>query len=168
MLAKAMASLSVKERDSTLNDLHGIRSQSTNNDESVTTEEHAEQLAEMDAWMEQHPNDAYKLAKADKNAATYLSSSEFRKYFLQSTDSGTAKDAAMKLLSFFEQKLHLFGKEALCRPITFGDLQDEDRAFLKRGFFQNLGRDSSGRQVIGNFPSQHEYANIDSLVSQQN
>jgi hypothetical protein len=163
MLASAMANLSAEERNVTLDDLHGIRKTDANND--AIKLEQAEKLQEMHRWMERHPNCAYQLAKADKNAQAYLFNVEFRNYFLQSTDSGTPQEAAKKMLSFFEQKLSLFGEEPLCRPITMQDLHDDDIAFLQQGFFQHLGTDSSGRQVIGMFPSQHAYANIDSLVS---
>ncbi|KAG7343460.1 hypothetical protein IV203_021405 [Nitzschia inconspicua] len=161
MLANAMAGLSAEDRNATLDELHGIRSATIN--DGIAADDLARKLEEMHEWMERHPNRAYELAKNNENGYAYVYNAEFRSYFLQSTDSGTPKDAAKKMLSFFEQKLQLFGEEALCRPITLEDLHDEDVEFLMEGFFQYLGKDSSGRQVIGTFPTQLNHKSIDSF-----
>ncbi|KAG7372628.1 hypothetical protein IV203_018771 [Nitzschia inconspicua] len=161
MLANAMAGLSAEDRNATLDELHGIRKANIN--DGSAADDLARKMEEMHEWMERHPNRAYELAKNCQNGFAYVYNAEFRSYFLHSTDSGTPKDAAKKMLSFFEQKLQLFGEEALCRPITLEDLHDEDVEFLMEGFFQYLGKDSSGRQVIGTFPTQLNYKSIDSF-----
>ena len=176
MLARAMAQLSVEERNSAMDDLHGIHTEESVRDTTtpyVFRSPYKEKLQAMVDYMEMHPNRAYQLAKEreaqqddGQQLPVSVSDQEFQSYFLKSTDSGDPEDAAKKMLSFLEQKLEMFGEEALCRPITMKDLNEDDIECLENGFFQDLGKDSSGRQLIGCLPSQHRYKSVDSFVSQ--
>lgn len=172
MLAEAMAKLSVAERNSTMEDLHGIRGDDSSSSvaSSASCTSHAsifnEQLEEMHQWMEAHPNQAYQIAvEKEFQGSHYVSDPEFRTYFLKSADSGEAIDGAKRMLAYLDLKLNLFGEDALCRPITMKDLSHDDIEVLKEGFFQDLGQDSTGRQLIGCFPSQNMYKTVDSFVS---
>jgi hypothetical protein len=168
MLADAMAQLSVEERNSAMDDLHGIRRAELSARRGADTEK----LNVMMDWMERHPNRAYQLAK-DTQArhgpqSISVSDPEFQTYFLRSTDSEEPVDAAKKMLSFLEHKLDMFGEEALCRPVTLQDLSADDIDCLQDGFFQDLGKDSTGRQLVGCLPSQYRYKTVDSFVGAHN
>mmetsp|Transcript_23288 Transcript_23288/g.43243 ORF Transcript_23288/g.43243 Transcript_23288/m.43243 type:complete len:245 (+) Transcript_23288:151-885(+) len=152
MVADAMAKLSVEERNSTLYDLHGIRDSRRDDSEDLPTK-----LKEMGEWMEVYSSTsfAYQLAKTQNEA--YVTNPEFCSIFLKSTESGKPYEAARKMLSFFDHKLELFGKDALCRQITISDLDEDDLECLEFGFIQYIGKDSVGRTMTGIFPSQFKY-----------
>ena len=59
--------------------------------------------------------------------------------------------AAKRLLTFFECRLALFGADLLTRPLTLEDLDADDIACLRSGYFQILPqRDTTGRAVLVN------------------
>ncbi len=58
-------------------------------------------------------------------------------------------DCVKRLVSYFEQKKHLFGTKRLCRPVTIGDLNEDDRKCLRSGIMQILpARDCAGRGIL--------------------
>ena len=70
-----------------------------------------------------------------------------------------ADKAAHRLVKHFEYKKNLFGESKLTRPITYDDLNDNDRASLNAGFVQFLGeKDILGRTVGFIFPEKLEFA----------
>ena len=80
-----------------------------------------------------------------------------RLVFLRS-EKFDAKKAALRLVTFFENKLALFGSETLVRPIRLSDLTYEDTLSLKSGCIQVLqSPDKFGRSVLFYSPRFHVY-----------
>jgi hypothetical protein len=89
---------------------------------------------------------------------------EFRLGFLRSKMFHT-KRAAARMMRFFDWKLQLFGVTKLCHDITLEDLELEDMALLRKGYFQVLPeRDRAGRRVDVLLQANQKYASPESLV----
>jgi hypothetical protein len=163
LVAEALTQLSFQERNEAINDLHGIRSRETLHE----TKDCFKELSEMDEWLEQltveSPDSAYQLAKRD--CPSYIQNSTFRLYFFKATDSGSPKEAAKRMIDYFQFKLALFGRAALCQTITLSHLNKDDIQYLESGFYQELGKDTIGRTIVGCFPSQMQSRNVHSFVS---
>lgn len=87
---------------------------------------------------------AYSYAK--RQAPEYVESLELG--FLCAEDWDATK-AALRMLSFFDAKLSLFGSQALQRPLQVSDLDLQDREWLRSGSFQILpSRDKQSRRVL--------------------
>ena len=123
----------------------------------------AASLREMEALLQRSQNNAYLLAM--RQNPEYVQNVNFRLSFLNSLFDPKPKEAVDKILKFLEQKLELFGKEALCRDLTLADLGRSGRKCLQSGLYQYLGRDSAGRRVIGSFPFSLDFDTPDDVVS---
>jgi hypothetical protein len=157
LVAKELNQLSLQDRNRVMEELHGVESPSS--DEQ--NEEHLEQgLAALATELLLAPlRSAF--AEAKHRDADYVTRKEFCVKFL-SAESFNAKGAARRMLAFFEYKLELFGREKLTRDIGIRDLLDNpnDRIALESGLFQPLvHRDRSGRIVIGKFPK-HKFSHL--------
>lgn len=87
-----------------------------------------------------------------------------RLMFLRATNFD-AKAAAIRMATFFEAKLQLFGPDVLCRHIRQSDLDPDDLASLQSGCCQVLPiRDKANRTVVCYFPKQHVYKDVKNMV----
>jgi hypothetical protein len=92
-------------------------------------------------------------AAADGATGTsYFASDEFWTIFLR-VERYSPKEAAVRLLMYFEEKLKLFGPDMLTKKrIEVSDLDDASYRELLRGAWQLLpGRDRAGRAIIISF-----------------
>jgi len=105
-------------------------------------------------------NTAYTYAK--KQAPQYVE--QLQTSFLR-VEGWDARRAALRMLSFFEAKLSLFGSEALGRRLSISDLDFQDKQCLKSGSFQILPSNAqSGLRVLCFFPRAQPRRHINSLV----
>jgi hypothetical protein len=90
-----------------------------------------------------------------------------RLLFLRAERFDAAK-AAIRLVTFFEAKLRLFGPGIVGRPIRQSDLDPGDVRALRSGCFQFLpSRDKSHRGVLCYFPNYHLYTRTENMVSKR-
>jgi hypothetical protein len=80
-------------------------------------------------------------------------------------ESFIAKQAADRMIRFFDIKLFLFGKDKLCKDITIKDLDYDDMATLEAGFLQLLPvRDRSGRCIFMGLHAHQTYRVAENMV----
>jgi hypothetical protein len=142
ILASEMTQLSMKERDTVMQDIHGMVEAVTETPELVT-----QALEQLDECLAQISHkDAYD--RALYLAPDYVRDSRFRIKFLRGT-LFDAQQAACRMVRHFEEKLKLFGIELLGKDIRMSDLSDLDRETLKLGTVQWVPvRDRAGRAVF--------------------
>jgi hypothetical protein len=143
-LARDMMQLAKNERERALNDLHGIVDLKKEHEPpsvvATCLEKLEEELQKMKAGT------AY--LQAEIQSEEYVTTKNFRMMFLRA-DTFNAREAAARLIRYFEEKLELFGVEKLTKDIKLSDLDKEDIACLRTGFIQVLPKkDSSGRSVL--------------------
>ena len=90
--------------------------------------------------------------QANLQNQSYTSNKKFLMKFLHA-EQGDPKEAASRLVAYFEFKLELFGADKLTKEITIKDFLDhpDDKRALESGVFHTLDRDRSGRQIIAKF-----------------
>jgi hypothetical protein len=80
-------------------------------------------------------------------------------------DGFDVRKAALRLVTFFEAKLRLFGSEALARPIRLSDLDYKDILSLRSGCIQVLpDPDKAKRSVLCYYPRYHMYSKVENMV----
>jgi len=148
-LADSMAQLNVQQRESILEELHGIRN--SENPESNP--------ASVDLWLrlldmqlqKVKGGSVYETAEAIDRA--YVTSRRFRIMFLRA-NRYDPQAASSQVIKYLDVKRSLFGQEKLTRTITLGDLNDDDKDYLESGAIQiSTKRDRSGRGILVLFPS---------------
>jgi len=141
LLAKEFTSLTVQERSKTYEEIHGV---SDCIDETPAFVENC--LLQLDEELSRiTEKSAYEIAEQQNKA--YVTDEKFRLMFLRATFFHPQK-AGVKLVAFFEGKLHYFGQETLTRQLQLSDLGHNEGAFLKAGHVQVLpARDRSGRPI---------------------
>ena len=142
LIAQAMSRLSNEEREKALDDLHGICGMEDEDPSMVSS-----LLEELDTHLTAIKNEtAYALAET--KSRKYVSSRGFRMMFLRA-DRYEPKEAAERMIRFFEVKKHLFGEEKLVKDITLDDLDEGDTEALETGCAQiSIGKDKAGRPVV--------------------
>ena len=142
LLAKKLAQISLAQRDEGLHDLHGVADAV---EETPGMTEGA--LNQLQIELENTcVKNAYDLARSTN--AIFVGDTKFRLMFLRA-DRFRPKDAASRMVKYFEEKLRLFGPEKLTRPIIMEDLNDDDIAALKSGYLMLLlERDRAGRPIL--------------------
>ena len=150
ILADAMNQLSMRERERVYEDLHGvadivdIEKQNPQFVEDCLTQFENE-ICRLQQQVDQK-SAAYEAAKTQ--SVEYVTNRKFRMQFLRA-DSYNVQHAAVRLLTYFEAKLELFGKEKLARDITQADLSPDDMSVLESGYVQVLSqRDRAGRPIL--------------------
>jgi hypothetical protein len=168
LLAKEMNKLSMQEREEVLQDIHGVADIPNETPEFVeaclTEMERTIQeiLAPSSWWSSNTQVSAYEQARNIN--PSYVHDTKLRLMFLRS-DGFHAKDAALRMIHFFEEKLVLFGPDKLTRNIVLHDMNADDRKSLESGFFQILpNRDRAGRAIICGSPMLRNTKNDDNLV----
>eukprot|EP00980_Cylindrotheca_fusiformis_P019437 scaffold6708_cov134-Cylindrotheca_fusiformis.AAC.7 len=154
-IAQAMAELSFEERQRIQEDLHGV------------SEAIVEDRAQIDACLRDldlHLNSMKEgsvYATAEMMGPSYVRNRDFRLSFLRS-NRYNSRSAARQMLNFFSIKLRLFGKDKLAKDITFSDLDDGDKQYLKSGCLQILPMtDSAGRQILFECPGVMSYSCVE-------
>lgn len=145
ILSEAMMGLTFEERQEQQEIIHGV-------DRKITEEETfiATSLQQMDAQLAQiKRHSAYELA--EQMDPLYVRDRAFRVMFLRA-NRYDAKASADNMIRFFEMKRELFGVKRLVKDITLEDLDEDDIAALRTGFFQFAGKDSSGRYLNVCYP----------------
>mmetsp|Transcript_27528 Transcript_27528/g.51660 ORF Transcript_27528/g.51660 Transcript_27528/m.51660 type:complete len:464 (-) Transcript_27528:1073-2464(-) len=125
----------------------------------------ARALAELEAKvraMDENQTKAFRLAQA--MAPEYTDSTAFRLKFLRADVFDTEK-AARRLVKHFEEKLVLFGREALGRDITLRDFSEDDLDSLACGGLQILPRpDQFGRLILFSRQVQWKYKRHENIL----
>ena len=145
LLSDAMNELTFEERQYQQEVLHGVENQ-------IAEEEALVESAIQD--LEFHLSrikrgSVYETAKHMDPA--YVQQKSFQLMFLR-CNQYDGKAAANQMLLFFKAKRDLFGIKKLVREITIEDLDEDDRASLKAGWVQFVGKDRSGRAVYMHLP----------------
>ena len=148
-LAREMFQLTVNEREKVHEEIHGVEQLVEETEEFLN-----EHLAALDAALQalSSSNTSSKVLKiANTRNPQYLRDRSFQLMFLRA-DSYDATKAAKRISLFLEEKLELFGLEALTRPILWSDLNKDDQEGLKKGYIRLLSvRDQAGRAILGDF-----------------
>ena len=142
LLAKELTQLSVQEREQVFHDVHGVSEVLKETPELLEAK-----LLELDYELSLI---SIKLAYEQARALSeeYTTGRTFRLMFLRA-EKFHAKNAAARMVLYFEEKLKLFGRDKLARDIRLNDLDSDDMACLKSGYLTPLpGRDRAGRAVI--------------------
>jgi hypothetical protein len=142
LIAKEMTRLSMEEREKALDDVHGI-GKSVNEEPGFvsTILQELEIHLNVIKW-----NTAY--AEAEALSTEYVVDHDFRMMFLRS-EHYTVKDAAERMIRFFDLKKALFGAEKLVKDITLEDLDEDDIECLAAGYGQiSPKKDSAGRTIV--------------------
>jgi hypothetical protein len=141
LLAKELHSLSMKEREKVMDEIHGVV-ESVNEDPTFV----AERLVEFDEAIRKiKRKSAYE--RALFLSPRYVRDPDFRLMFLRA-DTFDAKKAAGRMILYFQNKLELFAEDKLVKRITLEDLSADDRQELGTGSFQFLTEhDRSGRAI---------------------
>lgn len=187
LIAECLQSLPMEERENIVRDLYGIEkveatfSGTTNHvtgEYPITTQEEEDEkfldqkLLEMDDHLKRiRKVNAWNLKLAALELAEsqnleYTQDRRFRLKFLR-CDRFDPSRAAGRLIRFFDWKLELFGEAKLTRDITLDDLTKEDRAALKKGYFQRLPvRDRAGRAITVTILNGQVYESPESIARQ--
>jgi hypothetical protein len=145
-LATSMAELNFQERQDYQEDLHGV---------SSSNPEDPDQIERWLDELETHLNAIKRGSNyqaAEVLDASYVTNRDFRIMFVRGNRYKT-KEAANQIISFFDMKRRLFGRDKLVKEITLNDLDDDDKESLKSGSFQVLPHeDRAGRILLLGLP----------------
>jgi hypothetical protein len=159
LIAREMTRMSLDEREKALDDVHGIGEVKEEDPAFVSScleafEDHLQTIKQEDM--------AYALAKA--MSRQYVSAKNFRMMFLRA-DRYAPKDAAERMVRFFELKKRLFGAEKLVKDITLEDLDKDDMDALKTGCVQvSPLTDMAGRPIVVSLGKLRRYKVYDNYV----
>ncbi len=156
VLSKDLMRLSVADRISLAEELHGVRNLAIEeNGDELTTERISRSLAELNQVLEHeipaHEKAAFLKAKSfGETAETYVNDVGFRLRFLRCR-LFKVKEAARLLVDHLELVRELYGDICLRRPIRLDDIQTskEERNAFRLGYCQLLPfGDRAGRRII--------------------
>lgn len=142
IIAKEMTDLSLQEREKAENDVHGIG----------TKGEEDPLMLQTGLMQLQHYVDSMKRGTVYEEAelmdSNYVHDRNFQLMFLRA-DRYNAKEAAERMIRFFDLKKSLFGTEKLVKDITMEDLSEDDRETLRSGYMQLPPYlDMAGRTIL--------------------
>ena len=135
IVAEALNSLSMEDRNKVLDDLHGVVSYNDGGENPTKIENCLNELdieitklcqadtydyTTSQATIATVSTAAYKQAISTPVGDSYVSSKEFKLMFLRCDDWDVCK-AAKRLVGFMESKLNLFGPDLLVKDITLAD-----------------------------------------------
>jgi hypothetical protein len=158
LIAKEMTRMSLDEREKALDDVHGTGEVKEEDPAFVSSclekfEDHLQTIKQ---------DTAYALAEAISRE--YVSAKNFRMMFLRA-DRYAPKDAAERMVRFFELKKSLFGADKLVKDITLDDLDKDDMDTLKTGCVQiSPLADMSGRPIVVSLGKLRTYKVVDNYV----
>ncbi|KAL3934318.1 MAG: hypothetical protein SGBAC_009939 [Bacillariaceae sp.] len=167
LLAAKMNGLSVKDRETMLEEVNGIAHSDPEDPSSLKV-----CLEELDTHLKSRKRGTiYELA--ERMDHDYVSNSGFRLKFLRAKRYTTPEGqnrydprrAADLIIDFFNTKHTLFGRDKLVKDITMNDLNPEDRKGLARGSLQVLPNpDMGGRTVLINFRGFAKFQSLESEI----
>jgi hypothetical protein len=160
MLSRDMNKLSVQEREIALHDVHGIVDREMSNE---SPERVASSLDALESELARiKKGTAYELA--ERKSKEYVANPSFRLTFLRA-DLFNEKDAAQRMIRYFEEKLPLFGEERLTKDIVLEDLDEEDMKTMQSGYAQVLPeKDRSGRKIIAIMTGLRSFREVKNVV----
>ena len=182
LLTKEMLKLSVKDRNDIQEEIHGVKCLAIEeNEELIRTslrqlEEEIHQripdlqkraylqslqpvtvtaTATATATKDSNTNpDAIDSSKSNNNHRSYIHGDEFRLRFLRCELFDIPK-AALRMVTYLDLMVELFGPISLQRPITLADFTKDELRHMRKGMIQILPyRDRSGRRIIICFPEE--------------
>lgn len=142
IIAKEMTDLSIQERELAENDVHGIGNEGEENPLQLQTgllqlEHHLDYMKKGTVYEE-----------AETQDFNYVSNRKFRLMFLRA-DRYNPKEAAERMIRFFDLKKSLFGTEKLVKDITMDDFDEDDMETLRSGYMQLPSYcDMAGRTLV--------------------
>eukprot|EP00980_Cylindrotheca_fusiformis_P026058 scaffold15301_cov142-Cylindrotheca_fusiformis.AAC.7 len=141
-LSASMGKLSLKDRETALEEVHGI----VKNDREDVAFLQSKLQAMEECLSSIKRGTVYE--KAEAIDPYFVSSREIRLLFLRG-NRYDPQAGAEQLIKHFDRKFSLFGSEKLTRNITLYDLDDNDRMCLESGFCQILPqKDVAGRAIL--------------------
>eukprot|EP00980_Cylindrotheca_fusiformis_P028367 scaffold22595_cov102-Cylindrotheca_fusiformis.AAC.4 len=162
-LASKVSEIALEEREAALFDMHGVAPTLDEDPEMLSTslQEMNGILTNMLCWKQAS---AFKLAESQ--APEYTRNEKLLLMFLR-CQKFHANAAATRMITFFRQKLSLFGPEKLCKEtIRQSDLDPWDWICVSDGSFQLLPRrDHAGRAQLIYFPRFAQWFTHDNTVS---
>jgi hypothetical protein len=159
VIAKELAKLSLQDREQAINDLHGVPEVIEEQPEFVS-----EKLHQLDDEINQIMNGtAYE--QAEQQNKRHVQDRSFRLMFLRA-ELFQPKEAAIRIIRFFKEKLFLFGPEKLTKRITYDDLSEDDIESLECGALQvSPNVDRAGRKMLFGAPRLRRFRDITNFVS---
>jgi hypothetical protein len=149
----------MQERDDVLHDIHGVASMV---EESPALVEKSLNLLEQE--LSRIPQKSA-FIKALSMSPEYVQNRSFRLLFLRAAQFD-AKDAARRMVGFFEQKLRVFGSTKLTTKIRLSELDEDTIAYLETGYIQLLpGKDRAGRGIITGIAKLRKFSTEMTLVT---
>ena len=157
-ISEGLMKVSLKERDETIQDIHGIK---------IPKEEDPETLVrscnEIEMHLSKHQNSQPLQLAWNANSGAYVRSLYLM--FLRCFDYNP-RLAAERIVKHFEWKRKLFSDETLGRDITLDDFNKDDMAFFRTGVSQILpSRDAAGRVIYAGVMSGWKYMEPENVVS---
>jgi hypothetical protein len=151
LLAQEMNALSLDERESIFEDIHGIPRVVEETPSSVK-----QALQRLDDELTRIiVKPAYD--KAVFLSPKYVNDRKLRLMFLRA-NGFQANRAATGMVEYFDQKLELFGTDKLGKALTLEDFSEDDKSALNTGSTYCLpSTDRSGRRVFFNFRKLYTY-----------
>ena len=150
--AKELYELSLKERETINNEVHGVllSDMHTNPDKEWSEEQYSFYL---DAFQKEIDTN---VTFADKQSylkgvglgSSYILSNDFRMGFIR-TEHYNIENAIRRYCRCLDSLLEYFGECALMRPLLMSDLTKKEAKFLREGYVQILpSRDRLGRRIL--------------------
>lgn len=142
IIAQEMTGLSIQERENAENDVHGISASGEENPLFVEScllqmNRHLQQLKLGTVYQE-----------AEEMKPSYVNDRALRLKFLRA-DRYSPKEAAERMIRFFDLKKSLFGSEKLVKEITLLDLSADDMETMRSGYMQvSPCKDMVGRSIV--------------------
>jgi hypothetical protein len=159
IIAKEMTDLSLQERESAENDVHGIRQSRAEDPLALQNgllhlQRHLDTMKKGTVYEE-----------AEMMNRNYVTDHKFRLKFLRA-DLYDPKEAAERMIRFFELKKSLFGTEKLVKDITIDDLDEDDMETLRSGYMQLPPyTDMAGRTILIGMLKLREMKTVENAVS---
>jgi hypothetical protein len=143
ILVQELNSLSVKEREDLLDEIHGVAKVPDETPELIS-----ECLKEFQEELLKLPRNKRKtLDRALFLKPSLEHDNDFKLMFLRA-DRFEASKAVWRMATYFEYKMDLFGEEKLVKKITLDDMSEDDMEAFHSGSFQILPeKDRAGSTV---------------------
>eukprot|EP00531_Pseudo-nitzschia_arenysensis_P004035 CAMPEP_0116157070 /NCGR_PEP_ID=MMETSP0329-20121206/23154_1 /TAXON_ID=697910 /ORGANISM="Pseudo-nitzschia arenysensis, Strain B593" /LENGTH=492 /DNA_ID=CAMNT_0003654165 /DNA_START=65 /DNA_END=1540 /DNA_ORIENTATION=- len=150
--ARELYELSLKERETISDELHGVSVSDKNANHEKDWSEEQYRFC-LDAFQDEVNT---KIPFEDKQSyltglelrSSYITSSDFRLGFLR-TERYDIEKAAKRYCRCLNFLMDFFGKFALMRPLLMSDLTKKETKFLREGYVQILpSRDRLGRRIL--------------------
>ena len=158
LLAKELSQMSVKERNNTNDEIHGVANPVWDESPEIISQSlfhlniEIEKLRLVYGGGSSSSSSAYQQAVAQD--PTYANNDDFRLMFLRAEGFDQPARAAERIMKFFEIKRTIFGVDKLTKEITLDDLGDDAESVLKMGYMTLLpARDRSGRCILFIMPN---------------